>query len=93
LVFWVVTPCSDLVGYRGFGGPCCLHVHGEVKWYRTMYFLNTITSLLIISVQKLFCESRSLVGTESLVFIQSGVSSLLCIPVAHPDLQNNFVDV
>jgi hypothetical protein len=22
-VFWVVTPCSDVVGYRRFGGPCC----------------------------------------------------------------------
>jgi hypothetical protein len=22
-VFWVVTPCSDVVGYRRFGGQCC----------------------------------------------------------------------
>jgi len=22
-VFWVVTPCSDEVGYQRFGEPCC----------------------------------------------------------------------
>jgi len=25
-VFWVLTPCSDLVGHERFGGPCCLHL-------------------------------------------------------------------
>jgi hypothetical protein len=30
-LFWVVTPCSDVVGYLRFGGPCCLHLQGEVK--------------------------------------------------------------
>jgi len=25
-VFWVVTPCSDVVEYQGFRGPCCLQV-------------------------------------------------------------------
>jgi hypothetical protein len=28
-VFWGVTPCSDAVGYRRFGEPCCLHLEGE----------------------------------------------------------------
>jgi hypothetical protein len=28
-VFWVMTPCSDVVGYRRFGGPYCLHLQGE----------------------------------------------------------------
>jgi len=28
-VIWVVTPCSDMVGYERFGGPCCLHLQGE----------------------------------------------------------------
>jgi len=25
--FWVVTPCSVVVGYRCLGGPCCLRLH------------------------------------------------------------------
>jgi hypothetical protein len=25
VVLWVTTPCTDVVGYRRFGGPCCLH--------------------------------------------------------------------
>jgi hypothetical protein len=29
-VFWVVTPCSDVIRYERFGGPCCLHLQGEV---------------------------------------------------------------
>jgi hypothetical protein len=31
--FWVVTPCSVVVGYQRFGGPCCLHLQGEVISY------------------------------------------------------------
>jgi hypothetical protein len=41
-VFWVVTPCSVVVGYRRFGEPCCLHLHRrENLKYCTdfMYFL------------------------------------------------------
>jgi hypothetical protein len=26
-VFWVVTPCGVVVGYRRFRGPCCLSLH------------------------------------------------------------------
>jgi hypothetical protein len=35
MIFWVVTPCSDLVLYRRFGGPCGLHfgMKMEVAWY------------------------------------------------------------
>jgi hypothetical protein len=25
VVFWVVTLCSDMVGYQSFGRPCCFH--------------------------------------------------------------------
>jgi len=30
-VFWVVTPCSVVVGYQFFGGPCCLHLYFTLK--------------------------------------------------------------
>jgi hypothetical protein len=30
-VFWYVASCSDMVRYQRFGGPCCLHLRGEVK--------------------------------------------------------------
>jgi hypothetical protein len=29
MVLWVLIPCSDVVGYQRFGGPFCLHLHGE----------------------------------------------------------------
>jgi hypothetical protein len=29
-LFWVVMPCSVVVGYQRFGGPCCFHLQGEV---------------------------------------------------------------
>jgi len=35
-VFWVVTPCSDVVGYQRFGRPCCIHLQGEVGILPTM---------------------------------------------------------
>jgi len=28
-VFKVVTSCSAVAGYQRYGGPCCLHLHGE----------------------------------------------------------------
>jgi hypothetical protein len=31
MVFWIVTPCSVVVGYQRFGRPCCFHLQGEVK--------------------------------------------------------------
>jgi len=31
LSFWVVTPCSDVLGHKYVGGPCCLHLQGEVE--------------------------------------------------------------
>jgi hypothetical protein len=32
-VLWVLTPCSDVVAYKRFGGHCCLHLQGEVVSY------------------------------------------------------------
>jgi hypothetical protein len=41
MVFWVVTPCSDVVGYQRFGGSCRLHGQEmsqqdpPKRWYST----------------------------------------------------------
>jgi len=47
-VFWVVTPCGVAVGYRLFGGPCCLHLAVRCIYsvlhisgtYRSLHTLN-----------------------------------------------------
>jgi hypothetical protein len=49
-VFWVVTPCSVVVGYRRFGGPCCIHLccrvicmhctHSSLLISLSLYILN-----------------------------------------------------
>jgi hypothetical protein len=41
-VFWIVTPCSVVVGYQRFRGPCCLHFQCEVQTSNliTMYARN-----------------------------------------------------
>jgi hypothetical protein len=31
VVFWILIPCSDVVGYHHIGGLCCLILQGEVK--------------------------------------------------------------
>jgi len=31
MVSWVLTLCSDVVGYQCFRGPCCFHLQGEVN--------------------------------------------------------------
>jgi len=31
VIFWVVTPCSIVVGYRCFRGLCALHLHFTLK--------------------------------------------------------------
>jgi hypothetical protein len=32
-VFQVVMPSNDMIGYRCFGEPCCLHLQGGVNGY------------------------------------------------------------
>jgi len=32
VVFWIMTPHSEVVGYQHFWGPCCLHIHFILKW-------------------------------------------------------------
>jgi hypothetical protein len=46
-VFWVVTPCSVIVGYHRFGGSYCLHLQGE-------------EDLEMIFPQEIFCPWNNL---------------------------------
>jgi hypothetical protein len=36
--FWVVTMCSDMLGYQRFGRPCCLHLDGNINFLRNITF-------------------------------------------------------
>jgi hypothetical protein len=49
-VFWVVTPYSVVVGYQRFRGPCCLHLQGEVKWWRPC------SDMWNLSLMSTFCK-------------------------------------
>jgi len=42
-VFWIVTPCTLVVGYQRFGDPCCLHFHGEARTYETLVSYHNTT--------------------------------------------------
>jgi hypothetical protein len=47
-VFWVMSPCSVMIGYQLLRGPCCLHVH-QTKMFQ---ILITFTLYLqFVSVQ------------------------------------------
>jgi len=41
-VFWVVTPCSAVLGYQHFGGPSCLHLQDDIP----------TTTLHVVTTQK-----------------------------------------
>jgi len=55
---WVVTVCSVAVGYKHFGGQCCLYLQGEgplISWYPTATLHNVTTQktmILIITAMK-----------------------------------------
>jgi hypothetical protein len=76
-VFWVVEPCSLVVVYQRFRGPCCLHHQGDetlVNFYqitqrykpedRHLQYMNLLT----------FFIHKHILGTCCKAF-------LLCIPV------------
>jgi hypothetical protein len=45
MVLWVVTPCSDVVGYQRFGKPRCIHLQGS---YRLLESHGQKTSALFL---------------------------------------------
>jgi hypothetical protein len=57
-VFWVVTPCSVVVGYQHFRGSCCLQLHGEEmqqvppkRWSICRIFYGVGTQMISIYIQ------------------------------------------
>jgi len=30
-IFWLLTPCSVVLGYQRFRRPCCLHIQSDGK--------------------------------------------------------------
>jgi len=54
-VFWAVTTCSVMVGYRRFGGARCLHLQGEVttwRWHGPLKHRYPTTTLPRVTTQK-----------------------------------------
>jgi hypothetical protein len=47
-VFSVLKTCSDVIGYKSFGGPCCIHLESEV----TVGHSETSVSYHITSVSQ-----------------------------------------
>jgi hypothetical protein len=47
-VFWVMTPCTLARGYRHFGGPCWLHLQGEVRGSGHIIIFVKIKFLLLL---------------------------------------------
>jgi hypothetical protein len=70
-VFWVVTPCSDVVGYYNFGRPCCFHLHPSV----------TINLLILHSV---FCSVTSFSEIDlRLKYVNMKANELLSFAAMH----------
>jgi len=55
-VFCVVTPCSVVVGYKCFKGPCCLHLQGEVLNMPSLYRMFQSTLFPLIKLYQRTCS-------------------------------------
>jgi hypothetical protein len=66
-VFFFFAPCSAVVGYQCFGGPCCLFWHEHDKVCKTGNLLNRKVGF------EIFIQNSRKVGFE--IFIQN---SLFC---------------
>jgi hypothetical protein len=58
-VFWVVTPCSVVVGYQRFAGLRCLHLQGDGSSTDLCNLLYPSTTLHDVTIQK---SSKILLG-------------------------------
>jgi hypothetical protein len=48
-VFWIVTPCSVVVGYQRFGEPCCLHLQVMTPTFQRSMLEVSWTSEALVS--------------------------------------------
>jgi len=59
MVFWIMTPCSDMAGYQHFGWPCCLplrvkviknigNLHKVCSCVRHPFFMSFIICIQVI---------------------------------------------
>jgi hypothetical protein len=54
VAFWVVTPCSVVVGYQRFGGPYCLHLQGDkLLYFQVMAFWVVTPCSVAVTYQRL----------------------------------------
>jgi hypothetical protein len=60
VVFWVVTPCSNITEYQGFGGPCCLHkTKSRNPKFRIIIVIIIVVFLSEHRTKKVYTGSRS----------------------------------
>jgi hypothetical protein len=59
VVFWVVTPCSLVDGYRRFGGTYCLYLLFSSLMIETISALETM-----ITIYKIKCRNVATAGVE-----------------------------
>jgi len=63
-IFWAVKPCSVMVGYQRFGGPCCLHLQGEVNSHRLEDFISWGLKYVKLTVQSYSVNTMYYLGTS-----------------------------
>jgi hypothetical protein len=82
-VFWVVTPCSVLVGYQRFRVPCCLHLQGEVGGSQNQSYFATNSLSVSPSVLAL-----SPSGTRDQILVAVKTVAVL-FAMGHPPCQKD----
>jgi len=55
VVFCVVMPCSVVVGYKWFRGPCCLH-HHNTTWHHNLEDLGFYPRFYLFECFSEFCN-------------------------------------
>jgi len=62
VVLWVMTPCSDVVGYQSLGWSCCLHIHHEDEGsiaHRNVAIIPQHYGVSKHRIQRLVCQATN----------------------------------